>query len=209
MWRGRMSLTPWRMSGRALGSGSPIWTRTRSTPPWTRPTPSSLAQFATTSRFWSSARPVICCPAATRPLLHSRCWGSGRVDGSPRTSGGGVGCALGVAAFLLHRRRRTAGEEVQGVLRRGVRFRGVTQRSRLPPTRSRLADHVSTALTAGAGLLALAVVVTAALVLPSGVAEHRLARAAGDGQPEPAQLAGVDGVPRPGPPALTAAGTGS
>ena len=72
-----------------------------------------------------------------------------------------------------------------------------------------LADHISTALTAGAGLLALAVVVTLVLVLPSGVAEHRLARAAGDGQPEPAQLAGVDGVPRPGPPALTAAGTGS
>ena len=72
-----------------------------------------------------------------------------------------------------------------------------------------LADHVSTALTAGAGLLALAVVVTLVLVLPSGVAEHRLARAAADGQPEPAQLAGVDGVPRPGPPALNAAGTGS
>jgi len=51
--------------------------------------------------------------------------------------------------------------------------------------------------------------VTLVLVLHSGVAEHRLGRAAADGQPEPAQLAGVDGVPRPGPPALTAAGTGS
>jgi hypothetical protein len=72
-----------------------------------------------------------------------------------------------------------------------------------------LADHGPTALTAGAGHLALEVVVTLVLVLHSGVAEHRLGRAAADGQPEPAQLDVVDGVPRPGPPALTAAGTGS
>ena len=49
-----------------------------------------------------------------------------------------------------------------------------------------LADHVSTALTAGAGLLALALVVTLALVLPSGITERRLARAAGDVHPGPA-----------------------
>lgn len=58
-----------------------------------------------------------------------------------------------------------------------------------------LADHISTALTAGAGLLALALVVTLALVLPSGVAEHRLARAAGEGRPEPAQRADQSTAP--------------
>ncbi|EWT01986.1 MFS transporter [Intrasporangium oryzae NRRL B-24470] len=44
-----------------------------------------------------------------------------------------------------------------------------------------LAAHVSTALTAGSVLLALALVVTVALVLPSGVTEHRLARSADNG----------------------------
>ena len=53
-----------------------------------------------------------------------------------------------------------------------------------------LADHVSTALTAGAGLLALALVVTLALVLPSGITERRLARAGGDVHPGPAGPAG-------------------
>ena len=43
-----------------------------------------------------------------------------------------------------------------------------------PGTFADLAAHVSTALTAGAALLALALVVTVALVLPSGVSEHRL-----------------------------------
>jgi EmrB/QacA subfamily drug resistance transporter len=49
-----------------------------------------------------------------------------------------------------------------------------------------LADHVSAALTAGAGLLALALVVTLALVLPPGITERRLARAGGDVLPVPA-----------------------
>ena len=53
-----------------------------------------------------------------------------------------------------------------------------------------LADHVSTALTAGAGLLALALVVTLALVLPSGITERRLARAGGGVHPGPAGPAG-------------------
>jgi len=48
-----------------------------------------------------------------------------------------------------------------------------------------LDDHVSTALTAGAGLLALALVVTLALVLPPGITERRQARGAGAGDLEP------------------------
>lgn len=48
-------------------------------------------------------------------------------------------------------------------------------------TDAALAAHVSTALTAGSVLLALALVVTLVLVLPSGVTAHRLTRAADNG----------------------------
>jgi EmrB/QacA subfamily drug resistance transporter len=46
-----------------------------------------------------------------------------------------------------------------------------------------LAGRVSTALTAGAVLLALCLAASLVLVLPSGVAEHRLARRPGNGRP--------------------------
>ena len=152
------------MSGRALWSGSPIWTRTRSTPLWTRPTPSSLAPFATTSRFWSSAQRVICFPAATRPLLHSRWWGSGRVDGSLRTSGGGVGCSRG-AALLLRRCRRRHGLGCDHLRRRHRR-----------PSRRRPAARRCAGLGARGGVVGQAAFSFAGFLMAFVMTRHRAAR---------------------------------